>query len=361
MSYFSYGSLPNIHLELLFYSQKSTLGFFVVNQNDRTKLQPNLTAMSNEKILITGANGQIGSVLSQQLRKRYGTNNVLATDIRTPQHQDGPFEILNVMDQQRWLEIIKQHKITQIYHLVAILSASGEKKPHKTWDLNITSLLTVLELAKTYQLKVFFPSSIAVFGNDAPKISTPQDSLLVPTTVYGMSKVAGENWCNYYHKKFGVDVRSVRYPGIIGYEGLPGGGTTDYAVDIYHKAIDGEDFTCFLKPDSSLPMIYMPDAIKATIDLMNAPADQIKIRTSYNLSGMSFSPAEITTELQKHFPAFRVDYEPDFRQAIADSWPASIDDSPARTDWGWQEKYDLSSMTTDMILNLKKKEEAELY
>lgn len=312
--------------------------------------------MRKDKILITGANGQIGAVLTQQLRQLYGVAQVLATDIRPPEQSDGPFELLDVMDTQRWANLIDQYQITQVYHLVAILSASGEAMPKKTWEINVGSLLSILDMAKEKNLdKIFFPSSIAVFGKDAPRINTPQNTALHPTTVYGMSKVAGENWCNYYHSKFGVDVRSIRYPGIIGYQGLPGGGTTDYAVDIYHKAVNEEDFVCFLQPDAALPMIYMPDAIKATIDLMEAPASDIQLRTSYNLSSMSFTPAEISAEIQKHFPAFKVSYQPDFRQAIAESWPASIDDQMARDHWAWQATYDLKSMTSDMIYQLKKK------
>ncbi len=312
--------------------------------------------MRKDKILITGANGQIGSVLTAQLRENYGHSNVLATDIRMPKEDTGPFELLDVMDAQKWAQLIDQYEITQVYHLVAILSASGEKMPKKTWDINVGSLLSLLEIAQEKKLnKIFFPSSIAVFGSDVPRINTPQNSVLNPTTVYGISKVAGENWANYYFQKYGVDIRSIRYPGIIGYRGLPGGGTTDYAVDIYHQALKSNAFECFLKADATLPMIYMPDAIKATLDLMEAPEEKIKIRTSYSISGMSFSPAEITAEIQKHFPNFVVDYKPDFRQAIAESWPASLDDQAARTDWGWKENYDLASMTKDMFFQLKKK------
>ena len=312
--------------------------------------------MRKEKILITGANGQIGSVLTAQLRKNYGISNVLATDIRNPVEDSGPFEQLDVMDEQRWGQLIDQYQVTQVYHLVAILSASGEKMPRKTWEINVGSLLSILEIAKEKKLqKVFFPSSIAVFGNDAPKINTPQSAALNPTTVYGISKVGGENWCNYYHQRYGVDVRSIRYPGIIGYRSLAGGGTTDYAVDIYHQALKSNYFDCFLKSDAGLPMIYMPDAIKATINLMEAPVENIKLRTSYNISGMSFTPAEVVAEIQKHFPNFKVNYKPDFRQQIAESWPASIDDQAARLDWGWQEDYDLAAMTTDMFYHLKKK------
>ena len=316
--------------------------------------------MRKDKILITGANGQIGSVLTEALRKSYGTANVLATDIRPPQIDYGPFELLDVMDVQRWETLLDQYQITQVYHLVAILSASGEKTPRKTWTVNVDSLLNVLELARHKNLdKVFFPSSIAVFGANAPKIDTPQDAVLNPDTVYGMSKVAGENWCHYYHHRYGVDVRSLRYPGIIGYQGFPGGGTTDYAVDIFHKAVKGETFECFLKADSALPMLYMPDAIKAAIDLMEAPAENITLRTSYNLAGMSFTPAELSDEIRRHIPDFKIRYQPDFRQEIADSWPSSIDDQLARKHWNWQEQYNLSDMTQDMIFQLRKKYKIE--
>ena len=312
--------------------------------------------MRSDKILVTGANGQIGSVLTSRLREVFGTDNVLGTDIREPEVAEGPFEILNAMDDKRMAELIDRYQITQIYHLVAILSAKGEAAPLQTWDINMGSLLKVLELARSKNIsKVFFPSSIAVFGPNAPHLNTPQEAVLNPTTVYGMSKVAGENWCNYFYQRFKVDVRSVRYPGIIGYEGMPGGGTTDYAVDIFHKAVNGEVFDCFLRDDTALPMLYMPDAIKGTLQLMEAPADQIKLRTSYNLSGLSFTPAELTEAIRQHIPDFKITYQPDFRQAIADSWPSSIDDSPARQDWHWQESFDLAAMTKDMIYQLRLK------
>ena len=312
--------------------------------------------MGKEKLLIIGANGQIGTVLTAALRGRYGKNRVIATDIRPSATQDGPFEILNILDQQRLLEIVKKYKVNQIYHLAAILSARGEENPSQTWDINMKGLFNVLEVAKSTKIhKVFFPSSIAVFGEATPQTDTPQATVLDPTTVYGISKAAGEHWCQYYHLKYGIDVRSIRYPGVIGHQTLPGGGTTDYAVDIFHKAVKGENFECFLKRNTRLPMIYMDDVIRATIELMEAPAKKIKTRTSYNLAAMSFTPSEITKEIRKHFPKFKVTYKPDARQAIADSWTETIDDSQARKDWGWKEEYDLAAMTSDMIFHLKKK------
>jgi nucleoside-diphosphate-sugar epimerase len=250
-------------------------------------------------------------------------------------------------------DLVKNEKVTQIYHLAAVLSANGEKNPIFAWHLNMESLLHVLELAKEFKLdKVYWPSSIAVFGPNTPKINTPQYCVKEPNTVYGISKQAGERWCEYYFQKFNVDVRSLRYPGLIGYKSLPGGGTTDYAVDIYHKALAGEKFNCFLRSDSKLPMMYMPDAIKSTLDLMQAPRESVKIRSSYNLAAMSFSPSDIYESIKKHHPSFEIEYEPDFRQAIADSWPDSIDDSFARKEWGWMPDYDLDSMTLDILKNL---------
>ncbi|MCF8248076.1 MAG: NAD-dependent epimerase/dehydratase family protein [Saprospiraceae bacterium] len=312
--------------------------------------------MSKEKILVIGANGQIGSVLTEALRTAFGTNNVIATDIRQVDGHDGPFELLNVLDRQAISEIVNRHGITQIYHLAAILSAKGEQNPLQTWDINMGGLFNVFEVARESGVsKVFFPSSIAVFGADIPRQMTPQNAILKPTTVYGMSKASGELWSQYYFQKYGLDVRSLRYPGVIGWQSDPGGGTTDYAVDIYHNAVKGEDFTCFLSENTALPMIYMADAIRATLELMDAPTEKIKERTSYNLAGMSFSPSEIAESIQAHFPSFEVSYAPDFRQKIADSWPESIDDGPARKDWHWKPKYDLASMTKDMIFQLQKK------
>ncbi len=316
--------------------------------------------MNQTRILITGANGQIGSVLTQELRQRVGANQVIATDIRDPEQKtEGPFERLDALDSERLEQLIRQYEITTIYHLAAILSAKGEQNPRQAWQINMESLFNVLEAARSHQLQLFFPSSIAVFGDNTPRRETPQDTIMQPTTVYGISKVAGEQWCQYYHKKYGVDVRSVRYPGIIGYQSMPGGGTTDYAVDIYHKAVLGEPFDCFLSAETRLPMLYMDDAIRATIELMEAPAEQITVRTSYNLAGMSFSPGEVAAEIQRYIPNFTIRYAPDFRQKIADSWPNSIEDSRARADWNWKPEYDLATMTSDMLENLRLKYEVE--
>lgn len=309
--------------------------------------------MTKKTILITGAGGQIGSVLTKTLRDTYGANAVLATDIRSTELGDGPFELLDVLNGNRIHELVKRYKVTEIYHLAAILSARGEQNPKIAWDINMDSLFNVLDVAKEQNIKVFFPSSIAAFGPNTPKVNTPQDTITQPTTVYGISKAAGENWCQYYFLKYGVDVRSVRFPGIIGYQSLPGGGTTDYAVDIYHKAILGENFTCFLRDDTRLPMLYMDDAIQGVLQLMEAPADGLTVHTSYNLAGVSFTPAEISAEIQKHLPDFKITYAPDFRQAIADSWPQSIDDQMARQDWNWQPQFDLARMTTDMLIHLQ--------
>ena len=316
--------------------------------------------MTADKILIIGANGQIGSVLTQTLMAQYGQNAVIPTDLHPPKASNLPFLQLDVLDEKKLFEVVREHKITQIYHLAAILSAKGESKPLLAWDINMRSLFNVLEVAKETQVaKVFFPSSIAVFGDQAPPVLTPQHTVLNPSTVYGISKVAGEHWCQYYFDKYQVDVRSIRYPGIIGYQSMPGGGTTDYAVEIYHKAVLGEDYTCFLEKGTTLPMIYMEDAIRATIAIMDAPANAIQFRSGYNLAGMSFSPEEITRAIQQYYPTFQVFYQPDFRQDIAASWPQIIDDSQAREDWNWQPNYDLDAMTKDMIQNLEKKYQKE--
>ncbi len=309
---------------------------------------------TTDKILVIGANGQIGTVLTQTLQQKYGVEQVISSDLAAkPHNASGIFETLDVLDATRLGEIIRQYDVRCVYHLAAILSATGEQHPQWAWNVNMGGLFNVLEAAREYRLRVFFPSSIASFGPHALRENTPQHGPLEPTTVYGISKVAGELWCQYYHLRYGVDVRSLRYPGIISYQSLPGGGTTDYAVDIFHKAVKGEPFTCFLQADTCLPMMYMADAIRATLMLMDAPNEQIRIRTSYNLAGMSFTPAELAAEIQKHYPNFEVQYQPDFRQAIADSWPKSLDDSDARQDWGWQPEYDLASMTADMLANLK--------
>jgi threonine 3-dehydrogenase len=309
--------------------------------------------MNDTRILIVGAGGQIGAVLTKALRQAYGTDNVVATDLRPLPEQEGPTAVLNALDLQAMDELAGAYRITQIYHLAAILSATGEKDPMWAWNTNMASLFNVLETARKRQLdKVYFPSSIAAFGREAAPENTPQYEALIPETVYGISKVAGELWGNYYYRRYGLDVRSLRYPGIIGYQSLPGGGTTDYAVDIYHYAVQNKPFTCFLKPDTRLPMLYMDDAIRATLELMEAPADRLTVRTSYNLAGMSFTPAEIAESIRKVIPDFQIAYAPDFRQAIADSWPGSIDDSQARADWGWKPAFDLDEMTRDMIKNL---------
>lgn len=309
-----------------------------------------------EKILITGATGQIGTVLTEALRAEYGQDNVLATDIKKPEHNTGLFEMLDILNTQRIKEIVDDYHITTIYHLAAILSASGEWNPTKTWNVNMNGLLSILELARESGLqKVFFPSTIAVFGNTTPQVMTPQHTAMAPSTVYGISKAAGELWCAYYYERYGLDVRSVRYPGIISHQSMPGGGTTDYAVDIFHQAIQEGKYTCFLEADTRLPMMYMDDAIRATLELMRVEKEDIKIRTSYNLASMSFTPAELADAIKKHLPEFTIDYKPDHRQAIAASWTESIDDQAARDDWGWKPDFDLDSMTVDMLTNLKKK------
>jgi nucleoside-diphosphate-sugar epimerase len=307
------------------------------------------------KILITGACGQLGSELTAKLRELHGNNTVIATDISEPNPQmgDGPFEHLDVMNAGQIKTIIENHQITVIYHLAALLSANAEQKIDLAWDLNMGGLLNILKAARDKQIeKVFWPSSIAVFGPDAKKDGTPQNSPCNPTTVYGISKLAGEQWCAYFHRKFGVDVRSLRYPGLIGYKSLPGGGTTDYAVDIYHKAVQEEPFSCFLEKDTKLPMMFMDDAVKATIDLMSAPAENISVRTSYNISAISFSPAEIADSIKKEIPEFDISYNPDHRQDIAASWPNSIDDTAARRDWNWKPAYSLDLMTKEILENL---------
>lgn len=311
--------------------------------------------MKQDRILVIGAGGQIGSVLVEALRSNYGNDNVIATDLRPLENQSGPSEILDALNTEAMAAVVKKHGINQIYHLAAILSANGEKNPLWAWDINMRSLFNVLEISRSEGIdKVYCPSSIAVFGQEAVPRDTPQYEVLIPETVYGISKVAGENWCNYYFKRYGLDVRSMRYPGIIGYQSMPGGGTTDYAVDIYHYAVRGEAFECFLKEDTMLPMLYMTDAIRATLELMEAPANKLTVRTSYNLAGMSFTPAEITESIRREVPDFNVTYKPDFRQAIAESWPGSIDDSAARRDWNWKPEFDLDKMTRDMLFHLGK-------
>ncbi|MER3463419.1 MAG: NAD-dependent epimerase [Chitinophagaceae bacterium] len=314
--------------------------------------------MTKEKILVIGASGQIGVELTLALRKIYGAANVVASDLREENpllHGTGPYVSLDVMNKEMLhVQVIRQG-FTQIYLLAAILSATGEKNPNLAWHLNMQGLLNVLDIAREEKIhKVYWPSSIAVFGPTSPKKNCPQQTIIEPTTVYGISKYAGEFWCNYFFNKFGVDVRSLRYPGLISYKSAPGGGTTDYAVEIYHEALEEKHYNCFLDKDTYLPMMYMPDAIRATIELMEAPSEKIKIRTSYNVSAMSFSPEEIALEIKRHIPEFTISYTPDYRQTIANSWPQSIDDSVASNDWGWEPEYDLAKMTADMLDNLKK-------
>jgi nucleoside-diphosphate-sugar epimerase len=310
--------------------------------------------MATDKILIVGSQGQIGLELTQELRAIYGNDNVIASDLKAPEQSNGPFETIDVMDKNRLDEIFKKHNVTQVYLLAALLSATAEKNPRFAWDLNMEGLFNVLNAAKEGILKkVYWPSSIAVFGPTTPRKNTPQYTVMEPNTIYGISKQAGERYCEYYNQKYGVDVRSIRYPGLIGYKSAPGGGTTDYAVHIYHEALKNKKYECFLSADTELPMMYMPDALKATITLMEAPAEQVKIRSSYNVAGMSFNPEEIAAEIRKYIPDFTISYNPDFRQAIANSWPQSIDDTQAKADWGWKPQYDLAGMTKDMLENLK--------
>ncbi len=312
--------------------------------------------MPVDKILVIGSEGQIGTVLSHALRQIHGIAHVVTSDINPPRNSViGYFEKLNILDGAKLHEIVKKHKITQIYHLAALLSAKGEQNPRQTWDVNMNGLFNVLEVARQEKIdKVFFPSSIAVFGGLSSKINTPQHGILQPQTMYGITKEVGEHLAEYYFNKFGLDVRSIRYPGLISYQSLPGGGTTDYAVDIFHKAVKNEDFSCFLKKDTYLPMMYMPDAIRATIELMQAPVENLSMHYGYNIHAMRFSPEQLLAEIHKYLPEFQVSYQPDYRQDIAASWVESMDDSAARTDWGWQERFDLAAMCKDMISNLQK-------
>jgi nucleoside-diphosphate-sugar epimerase len=312
-----------------------------------------------EKILVIGCSGQIGSELTLELRKIYGNSNVIATDIR-PAPPDiagsGPFEILDVLDSAKLQLILEHEKVTQVYHLAAILSGNAEKRPLASWDINMRSLMNVLELAREVNLKkLFWPSSIAVFGPTTPRIGTPQFTIMEPNTVYGISKLAGERWIEYYFNKYGVDTRSLRYPGLISYKTEAGGGTTDYAVEIFYEAIKHKKYECFLGPDTALPMMFMPDAIKATIDVMEAPAEKLSLRSSYNVAGICFTPTEIAEEIRKHIPEFEITYKPDFRQAIADSWPACINDEVAKKDWGLYYEYDLPKMTEVMLREISRK------
>ncbi len=309
-----------------------------------------------QKILVIGSLGQVGTELVMKLREIFSEENVIASDVKA--HEDiiyeGVYEQLNVLDKSRLFDIVKKHKITTVYHLAALLSATAEKKPDLAWDLNINGLFNVLNLAKEKHIsKIFWPSTIAVFGSNTPKKLTPQYTIMEPNTIYGISKQAGERWCEYYHNKYDVDVRSIRYPGLIGYKSKPGGGTTDYAVDIFHEALEQGRYSCFLKENTTLPMMYMPDAIRATIEITESAASTIKIRSSYNLAGMSFSPVQLADEIAKYIPDFSCTYQADFRQQLAEGWPQSIDDTHARKDWNWKPEYDLRKMTADMIHNLQ--------
>lgn len=313
--------------------------------------------MVKDKILVIGASGQIGVELTLALRNIYGNANVVASDLREENELlkgSGPYVSLDVMNKEMLhVQVIRQN-ITHIYLLAAILSATGEKNPNLAWNLNMQGLLNVLDIAREEKLKkVYWPSSIAVFGPTSPKENCPQQTIIEPITVYGISKYAGEFWCNYYNRRFGLDVRSLRYPGLISYKSAPGGGTTDYAIEIFHEALENGRYECFLQENTYLPMMYMPDAIKATINLMEAPAENITVHTSYNIAGVSFSPKEIATAIKKHIPSFEITYKPDYRQNIANSWPQSIDDTCARNDWGWQHEYGLERMTADMLKNLE--------
>ncbi|MFY8185006.1 MAG: NAD-dependent epimerase/dehydratase family protein [Bacteroidia bacterium] len=309
-----------------------------------------------DKVLIIGAGGQIGTELLERLNQIHGPSNVIAADLNSSSaFANNPYEKLDILDKEALYNVIKKHQINQVYLLAALLSATAEKNPMFGWQLNMDGLFNILNLAKEKIIdKVYWPSSIAVFGPTTPKLNTPQYTVMEPSTVYGISKQAGERWCEYYFNKYNVDVRSLRYPGLIGWKSAPGGGTTDYAVHIFHHALESGNYECFLSEDTTLPMMYMPDAIKATVDIMHAPSENVKIRSSYNLAGFSFSPKEIAAEIKKHIPNFEISYKSDFRQNIADSWPQSIDDLSASQDWGWKPDYDLNQMIKDMLLNLRK-------
>ena len=315
---------------------------------------------NTDNILIIGAAGQIGSELVAELRKLYGSDHVYATDIKEASRdvmEGGPFQLLDVMDDKRLIHFVIRHKITQIYHLAAVLSGNAEKLPLQAWHINMNGLMNILEVAKMVEevKKVFWPSSLAVFGPTTPRINTPQLTVMEPTTVYGISKLTGEHWCEYYFNRYGVDVRSIRYPGLISYKTEAGGGTTDYAVEIYYEAIKNNTYTCFLDKDTALPTLFMPDAIKATIDLMEADASKLTVHSSYNMGGMSLTPAEIFLEIKKHIPEFKIEYKPDFRQRIAETWPQSIDYSVSTRDWGYEYKFDLPAITEIMLEEIKKK------
>jgi nucleoside-diphosphate-sugar epimerase len=319
-----------------------------------------MSKKDSKRILVTGATGQIGSELTIELRKKYGKDDVVAVGHKKKPSEklseSGPFEFVDTTEKENIEKVAKKYDIDTVYHLAAVLSAVGEENPQVAWHVNMDGLYNILEVAREHDMsRVFWPSSIAAFGPNAPRVNTPQDATLIPRSMYGVTKVAGELLCNYYFNRFGLDVRSVRYPGIISSETLPGGGTTDYAVEIFYEAIKKRRYTCFVRKDTVLPMMYMPDCIEATIDLMEADVAKIKIRTSYNVTGMSFSAGELAEEIKKYVPEFVCEYEPDFRQKIADSWPTSLDDTPARKEWGWKPRYDLASMTKDMVEKLTKR------
>ena len=311
-----------------------------------------------DTILVIGSSGQIGTELVSTLRRNYGNANVIASDIRLIKSdnnlQSGPFEVLDIMDKELLFKIVKKYRVTQVYLLAALLSATAEQNIELGWSLNMRSLSHVLDLAKEKHIKkIFWPSSIAVFGPSTPRILTPQHTIMEPNTVYGISKLAGERWCEYYHQKFNVDVRSIRYPGLIGWNSQPGGGTTDYAVHIFHHALKKKRYTSFLSKNTTLPMMYMSDAIRATLEIMETATKHIKIRSSYNIAGLSFSPKELANEIKKHIPEFEIYYKIDYRQAIADSWPQNIDDSSAFKDWNWKSSVNLQEMTSDMLKNIE--------
>jgi nucleoside-diphosphate-sugar epimerase len=314
-------------------------------------------AMATGGILIIGSEGQVGSELVEALRSHYRPSRVIAADLKSPESvegHEGPYEQLDVLDKDHIERIIQKNQVTEVYNLAALLSASAEAKPMMGWSLNMNGLLNTLQLAKDTGIKrVFWPSSIAVFGPTTPKTATPQHTVMDPNTVYGISKLAGERWCQYFHNQYGIDTRSIRYPGLISYKTEPGGGTTDYAVDIFHQALSTSTYTSFLKPDTYLPMLYMPDAIRGTVELMHADASRLSLHSSYNLGGLSLAPETLADTIQQQVPDFSIQYEPDFRQAIADTWPSSINDSIARADWGWKPAYSLNGMVMDMLKQLR--------
>ncbi len=310
-----------------------------------------------EKILVIGACGQVGTELVENLQEMYGAANVVASDIRTsdnPIFGESDFEILNVLDKPKISEVFAKHKPTIVYHLAAMLSATAEAKPKYAWHLNMDGTFNIFDACLEYGVKrIFWPSSIAVFGPTTPRVNTPQSTILEPNTIYGITKLAGERYCEYYHMRYGLDVRSIRYPGLIGWKSLPGGGTTDYAVDIFHQALKTQSYTSFLGAETTLPMMYMEDAVRATLEITEASSESIKLRSSYNIAGVSFNPTELAAEITKHIPDFKIDYDIDQRQKIADSWPQSIDDTVARADWGWNPKFDLAELVNTMLTNLK--------